>query len=104
MRFLSATLLLVWSVTATLQAQVTTADVIGRVTDPAGAIVANAKVTLVNVGTNIDRTTQANESGDYLFNLLPPGQYSIRIESAGFKIYNVANLLLAAGDRTRVDA
>jgi len=102
-RFLLASVVLVVCAIA-VQAQVTTADVIGRVTDPTGRIVANAKIALVNTGTNIERTEQTNQAGDYVFNLLPPGQYSIRIESAGFKAYKVANLLLAAGDRTRVDA
>src|SRR4030095_14468198 len=85
-------------------AQVTTADVVGRVTDARGAVLPGAMVTLTNLGTNISRRAIANETGDYVVNLLPIGRYSVRMEVAGFKSFNVAELTLAAGDRARVDA
>src|SRR5215470_11219667 len=89
---------------ATAGAQVTTADIVGRVTDATGAVVPGAQVTVTNLGTNITRTVTANETGDYVVNLLPVGRYSVRIEVAGFKTYTVSELVLAAGDRVRVDA
>jgi outer membrane receptor protein involved in Fe transport len=87
-----------------LAAQVTTADVVGRVTDATGAVVPNAIVKLTNQDTNVAREITANESGDFVFNLLPPGRYSLRVEKAGFKVHNVQDIALAAGDRTRADA
>src|SRR5438552_917816 len=89
---------------ASAGAQVTTADVVGKVTDATGAVVPGAKVTVTNLGTNIARTVTANESGDYVVNLLPIGRYSVRVEVAGFKTFTVGELTLAAGDRARVDA
>jgi outer membrane receptor protein involved in Fe transport len=86
------------------RAQVTTADVVGKVTDNSGAVLANAKVTLTHLGTNITRTVMTDESGDYVVNLLPVGMYSVRVEAPGFKSFSVAELVLAAGDRARVDA
>src|SRR5262245_42831973 len=85
-------------------AQVTTADVVGRITDATGAVMPNAAVSLVNNDTNVTRQTTANEAGEFVFNLLPPGRYSLRVEKAGFKVYNVQDITLAAGDRTRADA
>ena len=85
-------------------AQVATADVVGSVTDNTGAVLPNARVSITNIGTNTTRAGATNASGDYVFNLLPIGQYSIRIESDGFKAFTATNLTLVGGDRTRVDA
>ena len=84
--------------------QVTTGDIVGRVTDATGATVPNANVTLVNLDTNISRAIPSNESGDYAFNLLQAGRYSVRVEKSGFRAFTVPEITLAAGDRTRVDA
>ncbi|MFN0122691.1 MAG: TonB-dependent receptor domain-containing protein, partial [Blastocatellia bacterium] len=84
-------------------AQVTTADLVGAVTDNSGAVLPNAKVTLTNIGTNISRTATTDESGAYTFNLLPVGAYSVRVEASGFKGFLVSEITLVAGDRTRVD-
>jgi carboxypeptidase family protein len=88
---------------ATLRAQ-ETADVVGTVTDASGAVVPGATVTLTNIGTNISQTAPTNSSGDYVFNLLQVGSYSIKVESKGFKTFSAPNVTLAAGDRARVDA
>jgi len=88
---------------ASAVAQITTADVVGRVTDSTGAVVPGAQVTLTNLGTNIARSAVADERGDYVVNLLPIGRYSVRVEVAGFKTFSV-ELTLVAGDRARVDA
>ena len=87
-----------------VNAQVTTADVVGTVTDNAGAVLPNAKVTVTHLGTNIARTAVTDASGEFVINLLPIGQYSVRVEASGFKGFTVNALTLVAGDRTRVDA
>lgn len=84
-------------------AQLTTADILGTVTDAAGAVVPNAKVTVVNIATSVSRTLQSNGSGEYVFNLLPPGQYTVTVEAPSFR-KSVTNVTLVAGDRARVDA
>jgi len=85
-------------------AQITTADIVGRVADSSGAALTTAKLVLISLDTNIERATQANESGDYIFNLLPPGRYSLRVEASGFKTFHVTEITIAAGDRARIDA
>ena len=53
----------------TANAQVTTADVVGVVTDNSGGVLSNAKVTMTNLGTNNVRTATTDNSGEYVFNL-----------------------------------
>ena len=83
--------------------QLTTADILGTVTDSTGAVVPNANVALTNLGTNENRTTQSNTSGDYNFTLLPVGHYSITVKSPGFEASITKDLSLEAGDRARND-
>ncbi|WP_158819671.1 TonB-dependent receptor [Granulicella sp. S156] len=84
-------------------AQLTTADILGTVTDSTGAVVPKANVTLVNVDTNLQRTTVSNDSGDYEFTLLPVGHYSVTVKISGFKTSTTSNLSVEAGDRAHAD-
>ncbi len=84
-------------------AQLITADILGTVTDSAGAVLPNAKVTVVNIATSDARTTQTTGTGDFVVNLLPPGQYTVTIEAPAFK-KSVTSVTLVAGDRARVDS
>ncbi len=94
--------MVLWALSA--NAQVATADVVGTVHDPTGAVIADAKVSITNVGTGLTRTAQSSTSGDFVINLLPPGTYSVKVEAPSFKTFRVQTLTLASGDRTRVDA
>ncbi len=85
-------------------AQLTTADIVGTVTDSTGAVLPNASVTLLNVDTHDQRVATTNGSGDYQFNLLPVGKYTITVKSPGFKTTTTENLAVEAGDRARSDA
>lgn len=85
-------------------AQVTTADIVGTITDTSGAVVANAKVTAKNVNTGISRSVTSTTSGDYTLSLLPVGTYSISVEAAHFQGFQQNNITLASGDRTRINA
>jgi hypothetical protein len=83
-------------------AQLTTADIVGTVTDPSGALVSQATITLVNLDTHDQRVDVSNESGDYQFTLLPVGHYSVTAKKVGFKT-TTTNLAVEAGDRARAD-
>src|SRR5712691_12081970 len=83
-------------------AQVTTADIVGRVADASGAVLPGVTVTVVNTGTHDTRVAPTNASGDYTFTLLPIGRYSVKIELQGFTT-QTASLALSAGDRSRLD-
>src|SRR5271156_6789361 len=84
-------------------AQLTTADILGTVTDATGAVVPNASVVLTNNGTNEKRTTTSNGSGDYIFTLLPVGHYSISVKASGFQSSITKDLSVEGGDRARND-
>ncbi|MBB5061226.1 hypothetical protein HDF16_005962 [Granulicella aggregans] len=83
--------------------QLTTADILGTVSDATGAVVPNATVTITNIGTNEKRTITSNNSGDYTFTLLPVGHYSISVEASGFQQSLTKDLAVEAGDRARND-
>jgi hypothetical protein len=91
--------LCVFLITLPSSAQQTTADVTGRVVDPNGAVVVNATVTARNTGTNLTRTAQTNESGEYTISELPPGTYELSVEAANFSRALVRNLELNVGTR-----
>ena len=71
-------------------AQGETGSVTGVVTDPQGATVAGADVTLTDIATHSPRTTTTNESGRYHFASLPVGLYDVTISKSGFKVYKAA--------------
>ncbi len=60
------------------------ASVQGTVTDPSSAVVPNATVTITNIETNQQATTQTDPSGTYHFESLGPGSYQIQVNAAGF--------------------
>jgi hypothetical protein len=85
-------------------AQSTFGNIVGTVTDSAGAALAGAKVTLVNAGTNLQRTVVANNSGEYAFNIIDAGTYTVTVEAPGFSKAEFSNLVLLARESKRVDA
>lgn len=97
-------LLIVMTVSLLAHAQQTMGDLLGTVSDNSGAAVPGAHVTATNNGTQISRSTTSGESGDYVVNLLQPGNYSVEVSAPGFRSFKVSNVQLGAGDRLRVDA
>lgn len=75
-----------------LAGQMDTGGITGTATDPAGAVVVGAKVTLTNDATNVSFITQSTSTGTYVFSGLHPGSYSITATSPGFKNYVVHGL------------
>src|SRR5262249_34886698 len=84
-------------------APVQNGQVTGVVTDPSGAAIPNAKVTVTNVGTNLSVTTTTNQSGLYVARELPIGTYKITVEAPGFKTITNTNLVLNAGTTEHAD-
>jgi len=62
-----------------------TTSLSGTVTDPKGALVAGATVTLTSLATNSSRTATTTGSGGYTFGQIPVGDYQIEVEATGFK-------------------
>src|SRR5260370_28083690 len=74
-----------------------TGNIVGVVTDATGAALPNATVTATNTGTNAQRTTTSGVSGQYRFDLLPGGTYTIKGESAGFSPTEAKDIQLLVG-------
>src|SRR5215813_8103979 len=68
-----------------LSAQGTTGRIDGKVRDAAGAVLPNAKVTLINEATAVSRDGRTNENGDYDFVEVPVGTYRLEFDLTGFK-------------------
>jgi len=86
-------------------AQVTSGNVRGVVTDPNGAVVPNAKVTITKKSTTESKTTQTNSSGEYDFNnLLPADDYSITVEAPNFKALTLSDVKIQLNQTTTVPA
>src|SRR5678815_2404193 len=84
-------------------AQVQNGQFTGEITDPSGAAIANAKVTVVNTGTNLTQTVTTNQAGLFTVKELPIGSYKISVEAKGFKTVQNTNLTLNAGTIQHVD-
>jgi hypothetical protein len=84
-------------------AQVQNGQFSGAVTDPTGAAVANAKVTVTNQGTNLNVSTTTNSSGNYTVRELPIGSYKLTAEAPNFKTSSTSDVVLNAGVIAHVD-
>ncbi|HEV2248694.1 MAG TPA: carboxypeptidase-like regulatory domain-containing protein [Terriglobia bacterium] len=95
--------LVFWGV-ATVEAQVDRGSVAGTVTDSSGAVVPDAAVTIVNVGTQQTTRLTTDSSGDFVATNLPIGQYTVAFEKSGFKRTVHSNVTLSVNQTARVDA
>ena len=68
-------------------AQVATARLEGTIEDSAGAVVPGAKVEAVNVKTQAQSKTICDGEGHFIFPTLPPGEYTLSAEAAGFRLF-----------------
>ena len=84
-------------------AQVNTASLTGIVTDPQGASVANAAVTVTNKATSTANAATTDASGYYNFASLPVGAYTLQVELQGFKRAVQENVNLEVGQKARID-
>src|SRR5580698_5569106 len=78
-------------------AQLATTTVSGTVSDPGGALIPEAKVTLTSPETGTTREATSNASGRYSFAQLPPGTYGLAVKMDGFRPYAQNGIVLDAG-------
>src|SRR5438093_13161301 len=84
-------------------AQINTATVVGTVTDPSGAVVAGANITITNTATGAVRNSVTNDGGAYEVSLLSVGGYKIVAEQKGFKRAEQTDIHLDAGQKAKID-
>jgi carboxypeptidase family protein len=87
-----------------VNAQVTTGNVRGVVKDPTGAIIQAAKVTIRNNKTNVMLAAQTTGQGEYQFNDLLPGEYTLVVEAPGFKKLTLNDVRVELNQTTDVPA
>lgn len=81
-----------------------TARLLGTVMDPNDAVVPGATIKLTNTGSHIEQSTTSSESGEYLFQTLSPGTYTLSVNSPGFRALEVIDIQLGANSSEQIDA
>jgi len=87
-----------------LNAQATFGNIIGTVTDPGGAVIRDAKVTVTSIERGTTQTTTTNESGNYIQTHLDPGTYRVEIVAPGFQRTVFESVTVSVDRSTPVDA
>ena len=103
---LSLTVLLAASMlgfSSQVRGQAVNATLLGTVTDASGAAAANVRLTITETNTGITRTSQSNESGNYVVPDLPPGTYTVTAELPGFKRASRPAIDVVVNTSLRVD-
>ncbi len=76
--------------------------IVGTVTDPQGAVIGGAKVTITEDATGQSYEVTTNETGEYIRPLLKPGTYTVTAEASGFRRVAQKNVTIVGGDRVGV--
>src|SRR5215470_15799444 len=90
-------LLSFFDLSTTAVAQLPTSNIGGTVTDPQGALVTGARVTVSNQATGVSRQQQTGGDGSYFFTNLTPGYYTVRVEAKGFAVKEFKDVKLDVG-------
>src|SRR5262249_1721032 len=84
-----------------IRGQVSTATLYGIVTDSTRAVVPGAGVTLTNAQTGVSYRKESDSAGEFVFDFLPTGAYTLRIEAQGSKASETKGIALTAGQQAR---
>ena len=82
-------------------AQSTTSSLTGTATDSTGALLSNAPVTVTNSTTGVQQQVKTDAQGTYRVGQLPPGNYSLKVETLEFQEQNVQNINLVVDQQGR---
>jgi hypothetical protein len=86
-----------------LSAQVATGRISGRVTDATGAVIQGASVTIVNDATGVPQTVRSGATGDYIFEAVNPGTYTLTADASGFQHFVSQGIQAHIQDNMNVD-
>ena len=82
---------------------ITSGDITGTVTDPSGASVPDALITVTNVNTSASQNTLTTQQGTYRFAFLPSGKYNVTVRATGFQVQQLGGIIVSAGQPTAAD-
>src|SRR5215470_3938423 len=94
-------LLLIPLFAAVVSAQTFRGTILGTVSDPNGALVGGAKITVKNTSTGLERSTTTDDAGNYTVPELPIGPYEVRVEQSGFATSTVSNVTVEVASERR---
>jgi hypothetical protein len=80
-----------------------TSSLTGTVTDPTGAVVPTVKISIVNVDTGVERTTESDKIGGYVLSQMPPGKYRLTAKAPGFSDVIINNIDLQVNEPATVE-
>src|SRR5260370_32455617 len=86
-----------------LRAQEAGGTIVGTVTDPSGAAVSSANVSIKNIATGVERSVPTNDDGLYVAPNLVPGSYAIQVTATGFSSTFVSEVVLTVGERREIN-
>lgn len=92
-----------WLFASEARSQSFTARMIGTVKDASDSVIPNAAIAIVNTATNARAEARSDVNGGYVIPQLPPGEYRVEVEAAGFKRYVRAGITLAVEQQARID-
>ena len=92
-----------FSIASPLYAQAVKATLVGNITDTSGAAVPGAKVVVTEMSTGIARTSESNQSGNYVFPNLVPSRYNVLVERSGFRTAVQKDVDVLLNSTARVD-
>ncbi|HMB79544.1 MAG TPA: carboxypeptidase-like regulatory domain-containing protein, partial [Vicinamibacterales bacterium] len=100
---MAAVILVAWPLASIARAQVTTATIVGAITDASGGALPGTMVTARNADTGLSRSVPAGEAGAYRIEFLPIGNYVVEVVLDGFKTVHRSGIVLRVADTVRVD-
>jgi hypothetical protein len=83
-------------------AQFDTGTITGSVTDPSGAVIPGATITVKNNGTSVERSLQADSGGNFVASALPSGSYVVSAKAGGFSPATTKEIVLNVGATVNV--
>ena len=92
---------LVFVLVSAARAQVASASLSGSVLDPSSAAVSGAAITITQAATGLLRRTVSDAHGDYIFDQLPPGGYTLSAGKPGFRDYQATGVVLEVNQKAR---
>jgi outer membrane receptor protein involved in Fe transport len=90
-------------VTIGVYAQTLDTGILGTITDPSGAVVANATVSINQTATGVKRTTSSAADGKYEVRYLIPGEYSVEVQASGFRTARASSIVIQINQQARLD-
>ncbi len=87
----------------TAPAQATQGNIVGTVRDESAAVIPGVTISVVSIGTGQIRTAITNDTGSYFVAQLPPAEYEVAAELAGFRRESIRRIVRQVGQTARVD-